>query len=731
MLCPIHPFTNRHGRPGEARFKAETRNSDWVTESEARYLGCHLDLGMPPRKAGAWAALLLAMLIATLPAAGADSMPRAPSPHPNEPTLHSHNVHSAASPDGLTWTRDAGVRIASASVPCAINDGDKRVMIYYVQPPSQPGRPETVACAVSTNGLIFKHDPSFHIEGLRTLKAVDPSILKDAAGKFRLYYFASDHRGDPARGMNPHKIHLALSDDGIRFRETGPVFAYKDLVDPDVFRFKNQWFMYVFAGRATLIATSTDGEQFTYARDLSPPNWGTTAPVLLPDGRLRLYAFEQRVPLGNAVRSFLSSDGLSWTVESGERLRAQPDEQITDPFVIPWRGGYKMYFKSSPARRAGFAGPPSTGRSPGDFQRSASPQKPPEGGTPNFRSPRRPDNFNPQPPPQHFDGDGPWNRDVIVYRASVSGAVEKAATFARAGVPTIARLKDGRLIAAHQHFPENDPENFDKVAARFSGDEGRTWTAPQVIQVAGLPDEMRFPFDPTLVPLPDGRVRLYFTGNMGRTFGPSTPAIRSAISTDGVNYTYEPGARFAVEGRAVIDCAVVLHLGVFHLFAPDNGVGPNPGQRRGNEPPADRPRDGVGYHATSTDGLKFTRVGDVQIEGRRRWLGNAQSDGRLITFYGTGEGVNTAGGRPRGNLWMATSVDGQNWQLVNSPVVSGGDPGAVGTREGGLVIVITGEPRPGTPGGGMRRPLLRPDPRGEGRPGPNSRNIRPGPGAAP
>lgn len=247
-------------------------------------------------------------------------------------------------------------------------------------------------------------------------------------------------------------------------------------------------------------------------------------------------------------------------------------------------------------------------------------------------------------------------------------------TFERAGVPTLARLADGRLIAAHQHFPADFGADFDKVAVHFSEDDGRKWTAAQVIEVAGLPEGMRFPFDPTLVPLPDGRVRLYFTGNMGRTFGPSTPAIHSAISTDGVRYTYEPGARFAVEGRAVIDCAVVLHRGVFHLFAPDNGAGPNPAHSR--------PPDGIGYHATSADGLKFTRAADVQMEGDRRWLGNAQSDGKVITFYGTGR-----------DLWTATSEDGASWKLTAAPSIRGGDPGAVATLDGGLLVVITGPPR--------------------------------------
>ncbi len=644
------------------------------------------------------------------------AQPTRPQPGGGGSTPREHQVLSATSKDGLTWTRDAGVRLSSSSVPCAINDGDERVLLYVVRPPDDPSGVGGVSCAISTDGTNFKIESNFHIEGLSTLTAADPSIVKDGQGKFRLYYLASDHRGDPAAGANPHKINYALSDDGVRFRETGTAFEYDDLVDPDVFHFKGKWFMYVFGKGGTLIATSPDGKKFTYAKVMSPPHWGTTAPLTLPDGRLRLYAFEQRVPIGNAVGSFVSTDGLNWTAEAGQRLKANADEQITDPFVIPWRGGYKMYFKISPARSRTLAanGPQNFG-GPNPPRRN----EPRNGFGQN--PPPPPNNFDGQPAPQNFNNaDGPWNRDVIAYRVSPNGEVTKAATFERAGVPTIARLKDGRLIVAHQHFPENDRENFDKVAVHFSSNDGKTWTAPQVIQVAGLPEGMRFPFDPTLVPLPDGRVRLYFTGNMGRTFQRSTPAIHSAISQDGVNYTYETGVRFAVDGRAVIDCAVVLHQGVFHLFAPDNGTGQNPGQRRGNEPAADRPREGVGYHATSKDGLNFTRVDDVQIEGRRSWLGNAQSDGKLITFYGTGEGMSTAaGGRPRGAFWMATSADGKSWKQIANPAIGGGDPGAVKTQDGGLLVVITGESvRRGSPRGASTPPardigsdILNPQPR--------------------
>lgn len=293
-----------------------------------------------------------------------DRSPRLPQRRgePNSP--REHRVLSATSRDGLTWSRDEGIRLVSASVPCAINDRDQRVLLYVVRPPDEPGGIGGVSCAVSTNGTDFTIARQFRIEGLSTRTAADPSIMLDGDGKFRLYYLASNHHGDPAAGENPHQINYALSDDGLHFREAGTAFTYDNLVDPDVFQFKDRWFMYVFARHGTVIATSVNGRDFQYLRDMSPRDWGTTAAVQLPDGRLRLYAFEQRVPIGNKVRSFVSTNGLEWNPEPGERLKAREGEQITDPFVIRWRGSWKMYFRTSAARTLpGGAVPPLPSRS--------------------------------------------------------------------------------------------------------------------------------------------------------------------------------------------------------------------------------------------------------------------------------------------------------------------------------------------------------------------------------
>ena len=53
--------------------------------------------------------------------------------------------------------------------------------------------------------------------------------------------------------------------------------------------------------------------------------------------------------------------------------------------------------------------------------------------------------------------------------------------------------------------------------------------------------------------------------------------------------------------------------------------------------------------------LNFTRVDDVKVEGRRRWLGNAESDGKLMTFYGTGEGM-SSGANAGGAITLTGSI---------------------------------------------------------------------------
>src|SRR6185503_13147672 len=86
------------------------------------------------------------------------------------------------------------------------------------------------------------------------------------------------------------------------------------------------------------------------------------------------------------------------------------------------------------------------------------------------------------------------------------------------------------------------------------------------------------------------------------------------------------------------------------------------------------------------------------------WLGNAQSDGDVIRFFGTGG---------PGGVWVAASTNGQSWRLdENFPPVPGADPGAVRLKDGAWLLTVTGPPRgnrqQGGPVGEGPRPSLPP-----------------------
>ena len=103
---------------------------------------------------------------------------------------------------------------------------------------------------------------------------------------------------------------------------------------------------------------------------------------------------------------------------------------------------------------------------------------------------------------------GPSDNELVLQRIDADGTATSLATVARADVSSVARLRDGRLLLAFQWFPAEDAAHFDRVAVRRSPDEGRTWTAPEPIEVTGMDAGLAAAFDPALVALPDGRVRM-------------------------------------------------------------------------------------------------------------------------------------------------------------------------------------------------------------------------------
>lgn len=176
-----------------------------------------------------------------------------------------------------------------------------------------------------------------------------------------------------------------------------------------------------------------------------------------------------------------------------------------------------------------------------------------------------------------------------------------------------------------------------------------------------MPEGYERPYDPTVVLLDDGKLRIYFTSRAGRK---GRQAIYSGISSDGQRYTFEPGVRFSVEDgeQRAYDCAVARLGKTWHLYAPV---------------PAWL---GRGYHAVADDGLNFQRVADVRIQGQREWLGNVIPHKDGLRFYGSG----------REGMWVAFSRDGATWKLEAGGGQRGGDPGVVRTKAGRFLRIYTG-----------------------------------------
>ncbi len=267
-------------------------------------------------------------------------------------------------------------------------------------------------------------------------------------------------------------------------------------------------------------------------------------------------------------------------------------------------------------------------------------------------------------------GQGPWQRYLKISTATtMAGLGQQVTTFEeRSGVPSLTVGTDGTLYAAFQWFPENDNSNFDKVAIKTSTDNGLTWSEPTPINVSGLPEGYQRPFDPTLVTLADGRLRLYFTSSPEQ-LGPGTSRqTYSAVSLDS-NYAFEyeyEGLSLSLATDQAYDSGVALLDNVWHMFTPggEEFVGAN--------------------HATSTDGVAFTLVDQITnpaIDDKKQsWIGN---------LFGGNDGIGFVGGGSP--IWYMTTSDGTTWSAIKNLAVNGGDPTVARALDGTYLLIFVSE----------------------------------------
>jgi len=219
-------------------------------------------------------------------------------------------------------------------------------------------------------------------------------------------------------------------------------------------------------------------------------------------------------------------------------------------------------------------------------------------------------------------GSFPWQNALILVRSTDGVNFNSPSVFQdSSGVPCIIRWKTDTLVCVFQWFrqPLNSP-SWDRVAVKFSYDNGNNWTTPIPIVINNLPATYQRPFDPTIVVTADKKIRIFYSSSDGMPAGGQDATINtySGLSTDGINYHFEPGPRFDHPTSRVIDPAVTVFNGTWHYTAPIGA-----------------PQDGA-YHCTSADGLVFTQTASISSDNTHNWTGNLLVDGSSLRFYGRG-----------------------------------------------------------------------------------------------
>ena len=263
----------------------------------------------------------------------------------------------------------------------------------------------------------------------------------------------------------------------------------------------------------------------------------------------------------------------------------------------------------------------------------------------------------------------PWERPLLVAWSSDGITFEPPTVFQdSSGVPSVVRWHGDTLIAAFQWFRQPDPSpSWDRVAVKFSYDNGASWTGPAPILVNGLPSNYQRPFDPTLTAIGGDSLRIYYSSSDGMPppLLDSTVNTYSAVSADGVHYQFETGVRVDVVENRVIDPAVI-HFGPgWHYLAP-----------------AGAPQDGA-YHYVSPNGVDFTPVPMIPSDAMHNWTGNymLESPGEL-RFYGAGQN----------GVWYNSTPNGGVWNGYVNTNIHGGDPSVLKVGDGSYLMVYVGAP---------------------------------------
>jgi len=131
------------------------------------------------------------------------------------PEINNVPTEPVAETLSFSWEKDSGSRVVDGSVPLVHKLKDGKVRLYYCNS-------KGILSAVSKDGLTFTKEQGIRISPGTGFESIvcDPTIVDLPDGKMRMYYKGANSQ-NPGPGQSIHKIYSAISSDGLTFQKEG------------------------------------------------------------------------------------------------------------------------------------------------------------------------------------------------------------------------------------------------------------------------------------------------------------------------------------------------------------------------------------------------------------------------------------------------------------------------------------------------------------------------------
>ncbi|MEK6940017.1 MAG: hypothetical protein AABX31_04785 [Nanoarchaeota archaeon] len=261
-----------------------------------------------------------------------------PVPEPKEvtPQVEDTPIKAVAKIVSFSWQKDSDSRLVDGSVPFVHKLKDGRVRLYYC-------KNEEILSAISKDGLTFTKEQGVRISPGTGFEAhvCDPTIIDLPGGKIRMYYKGANTM-KPGPG-SIHKIYSAISSDGLSFQKEGLRFDSENDKDkgwasvPDAIvlpdgRVRIYYVTNAEAPHGIASAISSDGLNFVREPGIRVQKLVDPALIRVGDRYLLFAAsIEERSPrVPKGIYYLESSDGL----EFGEPVAVFQGNDVYDPSVL-------------------------------------------------------------------------------------------------------------------------------------------------------------------------------------------------------------------------------------------------------------------------------------------------------------------------------------------------------------------------------------------------------------